>query len=159
MKKTSSIIKLIVVGVALAICLVLATCSFRIPGTDYNYNSFASVIDLGLDLKGGVYALYEASSEDTANFSSKLDATKTRLSEMLRNRGYNDSVVVTEGNNRIRVSIPDEDDAQNLFQIIGTPAGIEFVMDSTDDVILTGDDVVSAVGAYGDTGNGASPYV
>lgn len=159
MKKTSSIIKLIVVGVALAICLVLATCSFRIPGTDYNYNSFASVIDLGLDLKGGVYALYEASSEDTANFSSKLDATKTRLSEMLRNRGYNDSVVVTEGNNKIRVSIPDEDDAQNLFQIIGTPAGIEFVMDSTDDVILTGDDVVSAVGAYGDTGNGASPYV
>ena len=78
---------------------------------------------------------------------------------MLINSVYNDSVVVTEGNNRIRVSIPDEDDAQNLFQIIGTPAGIEFVMDSTDDVILTGDDVVSAVGAYGDTGNGASPYV
>ena len=54
MKKTSSIIKLIVVGVALAICMILATCSFHIPGTDYNYNSFASVIDLGLDLKGGV---------------------------------------------------------------------------------------------------------
>lgn len=161
MKKTSSIIKLIVVGVALAICMVLATCSFRIPGTDYNYNSFASVIDLGLDLQGGVYALYGASAEDTADFASKLEATKTRLTEMLTNRGYTEAVVVTEGDNRIRVSIPNKDDAEGLFQIIGRPAGIEFVIDSTDDVVLTGDDIISASGLYGNTGtdSGTSAYV
>ncbi len=161
MKKTSSIIKLIVVGVALAICMILATCSFRIPGTDYNYNSFASVIDLGLDLKGGVYALFEASSEDTTDFADKLEATKSRLTEMLTSRGYTEAVVVTEGENRIRVSIPSKDDAEGLFTIIGKPAGIEFVIDSTDDVVLTGDDVVSATGAYGNTGttSGTGAYV
>lgn len=161
MKKTSSIIKLIVVGVALAICMILATYSFRIPGTDYNYNSFASVIDLGLDLKGGVYALFEASSEDTTDFADKLEATKSRLTEMLTSRGYTEAVVVTEGENRIRVSIPSKDDAEGLFTIIGKPAGIEFVIDSTDDVVLTGDDVVSATGAYGNTGttSGTGAYV
>lgn len=161
MKKTSSIIKLIVVGVALAICMILATCSFRIPGTDYNYNSFASVIDLGLDLKGGVYAVFEASSEDTTDFATKLEATKSRLTEMLTNRGYTEAVVVTEGENRIRVSIPSKDDAAGLFVIIGKPAGIEFVIDDTDDVVLTGDDVVSATGAYGNTGtsSGTGAYV
>lgn len=161
MKKTSSIIKLIVVGVALAICMILATCSFRIPGTDYNYNSFASVIDLGLDLKGGVYALFEASSEDTTDFANKLEATKSRLTEMLTSRGYTEAVVVTEGENRIRVSIPSKDDAEGLFTIIGKPAGIEFVIDSTNDVVLTGDDVVSATGAYGNTGttSGTGAYV
>lgn len=161
MKKTSSIIKLIVVGVALAICMILATCSFRIPGTDYNYNSFASVIDLGLDLKGGVYAVFEASSEDTTDFATKLEATKSRLTEMLTNRGYTEAVVVTEGENRIRVSIPSKDDAAGLFAIIGKPAGIEFVIDDTDDVVLTGDDVVSATGAYGNTGtsSGTGAYV
>lgn len=161
MKKTSSIIKLIVVGVALAICMILATCSFRIPGTDYNYNSFASVIDLGLDLKGGVYAVFEASSEDTTDFATKLEATKSRLIEMLTNRGYTEAVVVTEGENRIRVSIPSKDDAAGLFAIIGKPAGIEFVIDDTDDVVLTGDDVVSATGAYGNTGtsSGTGAYV
>ena len=161
MKKTSSIIKLIVVGVALAICAILATCSFRIPGTDYNYNSFASVIDLGLDLKGGVYAVFEASSDDTTDFAAKLDATKSRLTEMLTSRGYTEAVVVTEGDNRIRVSIPSKDDAAGLFAIIGKPAGIQFVIDDTDDVVLTGDDVVSAAGAYGDTGtsSGTGAYV
>lgn len=161
MKKTSSILKLVVVSVVLAICMVLATCSFRIPGTDYNYNSFASVIDLGLDLKGGVYALYEASAEDTTDFNTKLEATKVRLSDVLTNRGYTEAVVVTEGENRIRVSIPNKDDAEGLFQIIGKPAGIEFVIDSTDDVVLTGDDVVSASGAYGATGSdsGTGAYV
>ncbi len=161
MKKTSSIIKLIVVGVALAICMILATCSFHIPGTDYNYNSFASVIDLGLDLKGGVYALFEASSEDTTDFADKLEATKSRLTEMLTSRGYTEAVVVTEGENRIRVSIPSKDDAEGLFTIIGKPAGIEFVIDSTNDVVLTGDDVVSASGAYGNTGttSGTGAYV
>ncbi len=164
MKKTSSIIKLIVVGVALAICMILATCSFRIPGTDYNYNSFASVIDLGLDLKGGVYALFEASSEDTTDFADKLEATKSRLTEMLTSRGYTEAVVVTEGENRIRVSIPSKDDAEGLFTIIGKPAGIEFVIDGSGgngDVVLTGDDVVSATGAYGNTGttSGTCAYV
>lgn len=161
MKKTSSILKLVVVSVVLAICMVLATCSFHIPGTDYNYNSFASVIDLGLDLKGGVYALYEASAEDTTDFNAKLEATKTRLSDMLTSRGYTEAVVVTEGENRLRVSIPNKDDAEGLFQIIGKPAGIEFVIDSTDDTVLTGDDVVSASGAYGATGSdsGTGAYV
>ena len=87
MKKTSSIIKLIVVGVALAICMILATCSFHIPGTDYNYNSFASVIDLGLDLKGGVYALFEASSEDTTDLRISLRQPKVALPKCLLRAG------------------------------------------------------------------------
>lgn len=161
MKKTSSIIKLIVVGLALIISIILATCSFSIPGTDYNYHSFASVIDLGLDLKGGVYALYEASSDDPSNFSDKLNATQARLTDMLTGRGYTEAVVVTEGSNRIRVSIPNKDNAEGLFQIIGRPAGIEFVIDDTNDVVLTGDDVISASGAFGNTGSdgGAGAYV
>ncbi len=161
MKKTSSIIKLIAVSLALVICIILATCSFPIPGTDYNYHSFASVIDLGLDLKGGVYALYEASSDDPSNFSDKLNATQSRLTDLLTGRGYTEAVVVTEGSNRIRVSIPDKDNAEGLFEIIGRPAGIEFVIDDTNDVVLTGDDIISATGAYGNTGSdsGTGAYV
>lgn len=159
MKKTSSIVKLLLIVLIMAVVAVLATCSFRIPGTDYNYNSFASVIDLGLDLKGGVYAVYEASSDDTSNFADKLNDTKNSLQEMLTRRGYTEAVVVTEGDNRIRVSIPNKDNAEGLFQIIGRPAGIEFVIDDTDNVVLTGDDVNSATGAYGNTGNATGAYV
>ena len=56
MKKKSSIVKLSVIGVVLIIGIVLSFCSFDIGLT--TYKSFASSIKLGLDLKGGVYAVY-----------------------------------------------------------------------------------------------------
>ena len=62
MKKKSSIVKLTLIGVALVIGIILSVCSFAIPGTFHNYKSFASSIKLGLDLKGGIYAVYEADS-------------------------------------------------------------------------------------------------
>ena len=63
MKKKSSIVKLSVIGVVLIIGIVLSFCSFDIGLT--TYKSFASSIKLGLDLKGGVYAVYESVDENT----------------------------------------------------------------------------------------------
>ena len=91
----------------------------RVFGTSYNYNSFASSISLGLDLKGGVSAVYEATSEgDTSNFETKMESTKSRLTELLVSKGYTEAVVVTEGENRIRVDVPDENDPAQIFENI-----------------------------------------
>ena len=159
MKKGSSITKLVIVCVALIIGVLAAVCDFEhVFGTSYNYNSFASSISLGLDLKGGVSAVYEASSEGTSSdFETKMESTKSRLTELLVSKGYTEAVVVTEGENRIRVDVPDENDPAQIFEIIGRPAKVRFKVG--DDVILTNDDVISATSAYGSTGNGTEYYV
>ena len=79
MKKKSSIIKLALIGVVLVIGIVLSVCSFRLPFSYYNYNSFASSIKLGLDLKGGIYAVYDSESAGVDNFDAKLAGTQKRL--------------------------------------------------------------------------------
>ena len=40
--------------------ILLCVLSFPIPFTDYDYQGFAKSISLGLDLKGGMEAVYEA---------------------------------------------------------------------------------------------------
>lgn len=154
MKKKSSIIKLALIGVVLAIGIVLSVCSFRIPGSYYNYKSFADSIKLGLDLKGGVYAVYDTESAGVDSFDSKLSGTQKRLQSLLVSKGYTEAVVTIEDTTRLRVEVPDVDNPSAIFELIGKPAELEFVLDDTDEVVITGDHVKSATGYY-DTSQGA----
>lgn len=127
--------------------LVLSFCKINIGLT--TYKSFAQSIKLGLDLKGGVYAVYEMNeSEDTSNLSARMDGTRTRLENLLAKKGYTEATVVREGSTRLRVEVPDVDDPGNIFEIIGKPATLRFVLDSTGQEILTGKNIVKAEATY-----------
>ena len=152
MKKKSSIIKLSIIGVITIIGLIMSFCTFHFELT--TFKSFGSAIKLGLDLKGGVYAVYEMdSSENTSNLSSRMAGTRTRLENLLTSKGYTEATVVREGSTRLRVEVPDVDDPGNIFDIIGKPAQLKFVLDSTGETILTGQNVRKAE-AYYDSNEG-----
>ena len=152
MKKKSSIIKLSIIGVITIIGLVLSFCTFNIGLT--TFKSFSSAIKLGLDLKGGVYAVYEMdSTEDTTDASTRLNATRTRLERLLMSRGYSEATVVREGSERIRVEVPDVDNPGDIFTIIGKPAELKFVLDSTGETVLTGRNVLKAAAMYDNNGS------
>ena len=61
MNKATAIKRFIFTGILLVLGFILAFAQFDIPFTHYTYNGFANSIQLGLDLKGGVLAVYEAS--------------------------------------------------------------------------------------------------
>lgn len=150
MKKKSSIIKLTLIGVALAIGIVLSVFSFKLPFGFYNYKSFASSIKLGLDLKGGIYAVYDTNSDGVDNFQSKLEGTQGRLQDLLVDKGYSEAVVTIEDNTRLRVEVPDVDDPKAIFTLIGKPAQLLFYLgdDNSSEPFMSGKNVVSAEGYY-----------
>jgi len=141
MKKKSSIIKFAIVGFLLIVGL---TASFAvIPMGMRDFNGFAHSISLGLDLQGGVFAVYQASMPEEGDgtvTTANLEATRTRLSDMLMAQGFADATVVIEGGSRIRVEVPDVDEPGDLFRIIGEPAQLEF-RSPNDHLILTGRNV------------------
>ena len=146
MKKKSSIIKFSLVGVFLIIGVILSFVPMSSATRDWN--GFARSISLGLDLQGGVFALYEGviidpdTGDASTPTSSAMEATRTRLSEMLASQGFSDATVVIEGGTRIRVEVPDVDEPEELLRIIGEPAQLEFVHNNN--VILTGRNVENA---------------
>ncbi len=151
MKRTSSLVKFILVLILTAIGLVASFVSFNFNspgGNRWKYNGFAFAINLGLDLKGGVYAVYESSvgnPEDT-----RMNGTVSQLTDMLTSKGYTEATVVREGSSRIRVEVPDVDDPSEIFEIIGDPAELVFylsedsTLDASDRLIFKGDVVNNA---------------
>lgn len=150
-KKKSTIVKLVFIGIALILGMILSFCPMSFGMTDYK--PFISSISLGLDLKGGMYAVYRATNTDTEDFESKMDGTRSSLEQLLVTSGYSEATVVREGGDRIRVEVPDVEDTSELLSIIGEPAEISFVLDNTKETVLTGVDVVRAQSYY-DPNNG-----
>lgn len=157
MKKKSAIVKLTLIGIALVIGIILSVCSFPTPFGFHEYRSFAGAINeekLGLDLKGGIYAVYEAESKDSGNFASQLSGTQKRLQDLLNSKGYPEAVVVTENNDRLRVEVPSVNNPDRIFDLIGRPADVQFVLNAgtdNEDIVLTGDNIRSAEGYYSPT--------
>lgn len=142
-----SIIKLSIIGVIMILGIILSLCSFDIGLT--TFKSTSSAIKLGLDLKGGVYAVYQMNETDNSdNISARMDGTRTRLQDLLTKKGYTEATVVREGSTRLRVEVPDVADPGNLFDIIGKPASLKFVLDETKETILTGHNITKAEVVY-----------
>ncbi len=104
-------------------------------------------ISLGLDLRGGVYAVYQAESEGVENFDVLLSGTIEVLRNRLDGQGFTEATVTQQGVDRIRVEIPDVSNTEEIVDIIGTPALLEFV-DPNGTVIMTGADVQTAAASY-----------
>lgn len=152
MKKKSSIVKLSILGGLLIIGIILSFCSFDF-GLN-TYKSFAKSIKLGLDLKGGVYAVYEATDTSASDFDSAMEGTKTRLQNLIVSKGYSEATVVREGTARLRVEVPDVDNPTQIFQIIGKPAEVKFILDDTQEVVITGSEhILKAEAGYDSDGS------
>ncbi len=160
MNKPTAIKRFIFIGIFLVLGFVLAFASFDIPFTHYTYNGFANSIKLGLDLKGGVMAVYEATEKEgeEGDFEQKLLATKTRITQMITEE-YSEAVITIQQGNRIRVEVPDVSDPETVFDLIGQPASLEFKAEEDTDghiheAVLTGENIVNAYASQQQTSSG-----
>lgn len=126
-----------------------------LPTTDAQ--AWPQLINLGLDLRGGVYVEYSAKApqDSEADFESLLQGTMSVIQNRLTDAGYAESTVQKIGMDGIRVEIPtategaqDEVAARNaVLNLIGETAKLEF-RDSAGNVIMDGSMVKTAVGGY-----------
>lgn len=152
-KKKSTITKLVLIGIVMVIGAIFAFVPMRFGLTVYDPFLSKESISLGLDLQGGVYAVYQATNTDTSNLDAKMDGTRASLESLLASKGYTEATVVREGTDRIRVEVPDVDDPSGILKVIGEPTTVRFVLESTNETIITGDNVVNAEAGY-DSRNG-----
>lgn len=165
--KTKAIISLaivLVLTVALGVIGVLGikldsrgvrTFGPWLPTTDAD--NWPDLIELGLDLRGGVYVEYSAKAPEGSDavFETLLQGTMSVIQNRLTDAGYAESTVQKIGSDGIRVEIPtategaqDEVAARNaVLNLIGETAKLEF-RDSQGNVIMDGSMVQTAVGGY-----------
>ena len=67
----------------------------------------------------------EKSAESEGSLDSQIEATINRLTNLIQ-ADYPESTIVKQGENQIRIEVPDVDDPEEVLSIIGEPAKLEF---------------------------------
>ena len=148
--KVKSLIKLGIVAVLIVIVAFLAVNGLQVG--KYILKPVGSAISLGLDLRGGVSTEYRVSDTTVENYEVLLDGTVSALRTRLTNAGFTEATVAIQGDDRILVEIPDVDDPEQVAEIIGTPAHLEF-RDPNGNVVFEGKDIKSAGAQWTDDTN------
>ena len=117
--KVKSLVTLGVTVVLIVLVAMLALNGLQIG--KYIFKSVPSAISLGLDLRGGIYAVYQGDTS-VEDFDTQMNATVVVLRTRLTNQGFTEATVTRQGEDRIRIEIPDVQDPNAILDIIGTPA-------------------------------------
>jgi len=122
-----AVISLVAIVVVVAVCAYLGLFGLG-KGTMINYlKPWGDAISLGLDLRGGVYTVYQAEDNGDPDFDTKMESTVSILTSRLTRQGFTEATVTRQGSDRIRVEIPNVSDPNQILTIIGTPAQLYFV--------------------------------
>lgn len=153
MKKGRSITILSVLLVLVVAVAFLSFVPFEIPGVfggkPYKWNGIANTIEQGIDLNGGYYVVLEAEAKDGSS-EADVNAAVTVLRSRLDAKGYTEATITTQDvatNPKIRIEIPEVDNANEILQVIGSTGELKFTDgDGTtyNTTYLTGDHVKSA---------------
>ena len=136
--RARALVSLVAIIVVVAICAYLGLCGFG-KGTMINYlKPWADAISLGLDLRGGVYTVYQAENNGDPDFDTKMESTVSILTSRLTRQGFTEATVTRQGSDRIRVEIPNVSDPNQILTIIGTPAQLYFVDESGNNLMEGG---------------------
>lgn len=166
MNRNKSIIIFVAAGILLVLGLVFAVVpTFPIGKSLYDYTGYARSIKLGLDLAGGVSAVYDVDTKRSdgteipaENMKTSLEGVKKSMSELLVSKGFPESVVTynTSGSHpTITVEVPDVEDPERVFDLIGRPASLKITKtDDPDTVYIYGSDHLDAVGIDADQEHG-----
>lgn len=101
-------------------------------------------INLGLDIKGGVYVVMEADTDlKGEELSTLMEQTKAVMENRVYEMGFSEAVVTIEGSKRLRIEIPGVDNVEETIDQIGQVAQLKFLLaDGTE--VVTGDNVKDA---------------
>ncbi|WP_192929788.1 protein translocase subunit SecD [Alkaliphilus serpentinus] len=111
---------------------------------DYSIKPMKDSIRQGLDLRGGVYVVYEADTDATGEeLDRMMEQTIGIFNHRINSIGLTEPTIVREGDKRIRVELPGVENAQEAIDMIGKTAQLKFVTFDGEDV-LTGKNVKGA---------------
>jgi len=146
--RTKSAVKLSLVLVAIIFLGYVALFGLQIGL--YEIVPLGNEVRQGLDLRGGLYVVYEAQTEPgDPEADRQIDGAMRVMRNRLDGANQHEATIARQGERRIVVEIPGVDDPAELADILAEPAVLEFI-GPEGDVIITGRDVSVAEPGFGD---------
>lgn len=152
--KTRNIIIFLIIIAILGLSIFTALRGFKIGS--YEIKPMKGSIRQGLDLKGGVYVVYEAQTNKTGRELDQLmEQVVSVFGRRVDSMGLTEPSITREGGKRVRVELPGIKNAQEAIEMIGKTAQLQFIT-ADGEVVITGANVVKAQATLG---QGNAPQV
>ena len=132
MNKTRAIIKYCIICLIVSLAVVLCFAEFTIPFTNTKYvGCYQAIKDkMGIDLNGGVSAVFEVEpSEKSSDLEAEVDATINRIKNTLSDQGYLEATVT-------RAPYVAFDADTNTGTFVRLPERNEFLTDIKENLIV-----------------------
>ena len=105
-------------------------------GDNYIIRPLSQRINQGLDLKGGVYVVYEAQSNATGDEMTKIiNQTIEVFRKRIDGMGLTEPVIVRDGDKRIRIELPGATNVSEAIQTIGKTAQLRLLNEKGQEVL------------------------
>lgn len=146
MLRKNSIIKFVLLAIVAILGILLCVCPFAIPYSTSNFNGFVGAINKGVDLNGGVSALYECTLADgkSGDLSKAIDSSLSKLKTMFDNEGYNELFVTRQGENKINIVASGATEFDYAFGYIENGKGLSFTLNQYSDTLTSPDVYVTS---------------
>ncbi len=150
MNKAKSIIILAIFATLIS-CFWFIGCSSKFA-SDSGESGSSETDTEQVGLESGYYAIFEPKNGEKSVSGEELDKAMETLRKRLGNNGYTGATVEKQDSTLIRVEIPDVDDYEKVFEIIGGQGKLSF-KDSSGTEKLNGSDISNAYQGYDEDGN------
>lgn len=114
----------------LIVALIAGAAFIAINGLtvgSFKIDPVRDMINLGLDVKGGVLVVYEAQTNETGDdLLRTMEQTKRVVAKRVNEMGLTEPIVTIQGDNRIRIELPGVENAEQAAGLIGQTALLEF---------------------------------
>ncbi len=137
MLKKYSIINFVLLIIIAVLGILLSVCPFSVPYSTDKYNGFVGAIQKGIDLGGGVSAIYEVElNNNQYNLDETIDLAINKIEEGLdHNADYYQTNVIRQGDNKIRIEVADTQDTDYNFGYLEDSIQILITIDEVSDTL------------------------
>ncbi len=105
MLKKNAIVKFIFLTILAVLGILLCVCPFGVPYTSNHYNGFIHAINKGVDLDGGVSAIYNCTlpDESDGNLTDAIDNSLIKIKNMFAQEKFSELYVERQGGNKVYI--------------------------------------------------------
>ena len=139
MLKKYSIVSFVLLTIIAILGILLCVCPFSVPASTDRYNGFLNAIEKGMDLSGGVTAIYECEipGDSSEDLSELIDNSIVKIENLFEKEDYSEISVVRQGENKIRVEVANAISDADNFTYLQSGKELSFTLEQVSDTVTS----------------------
>lgn len=138
MLKRHAIVNFIFLTIIAILGILLCVCPFSVPYTSKNYNGFINAINKGVDLNGGVSAIYNCTLADgkDGDLTDAIDNSLSKLNDAFSSERFSELYIERQGGNKIYLlASSDAYEMNKAFYYVENGKGLSFTAAQVSDTL------------------------